>query len=96
MRIKTNPMLEMTLKDIVAINRVWHMCGNLIYVINDTTMTEDACIICADNGEVFATKKEIYAIYDTLETMYRIMTDAPYKDGDKTCENKELAINFID
>lgn len=96
MRVKTNPTLEMTPRDIVAINRVWHMCGNLIYVINNATMTEDACIICADNGEVFVTKKEIYAMYDALETMYRIMTDAPYKDNDKTYGDKELAINFID
>ena len=96
MRVKTNPTLEMTSRDRAAINHVWRMCGNLLCTIDDATMTEDACIVCVDNGEVFVTAKEVYTMYNALETMCGIMANAPYKDSDKTCGDKELAINFID
>lgn len=94
MKINVNPMLEIEVDDAVAIRKVIRMCKELIGACTDMTMTDDAYIACADNGEVIVTEKELYSIESVLVTLDRIFDEAPYKNGDITCGYKELAVYF--
>lgn len=94
MKINVNPMLEIEVNDAVAIRKVIRMCNELIGACASMTMTDEAYIACADNGEVIATEKELYSMESVLVTLDRIFDEAPYKNGDITCGYKELAVYF--
>ena len=94
MKVNVNPMLEMEVNDAVAIRKVIRMCNELISACAYMTMTDEAYIACADNGEVIATEKELYSMESVLVTLDRIFDEAPYKNGDITCGYKELAVYF--
>lgn len=94
MKVNVNPMLEMEVNDAVAIRKVIRMCNELIGACASMTMTDEAYIACADNGEIIATEKELYSMENVLVTLNRIFDEAPYKNGDTTCEYKELAVYF--
>ena len=44
------------------------------------TMTDEAYIACADNGEVIVTEKELYSMVDVLITLDRIFDEVQAKD----------------
>lgn len=94
MKINVNPMLEIEVDDAVAIRKVIRMCKELIGACTYMTMTDDAYIACADNGEVIVTEKELYSMVDALITLDKIFDEAPYKNSDTSCAYKELAVNF--
>lgn len=60
----------------------------------NVTDINDACITCADNGEVLITGEEAQTMFNALKTLNRIFDQAPYKNGDETCGCKELAVKF--
>ena len=94
MKVNVNPMLEIEVNDTVAIRKVIRMCNELISACAYMTMTDDAYIACADNGEIIATEKELYSMESVLVTLDRIFDEAPYKNGNITCGYKELAVYF--
>ena len=94
MKVNVNPMLEIEVNDAVAIRKVIRMCNELIGACASMTMTDEAYIACADNGEIIATEKELYSMENVLVTLDRIFDEAPYKNGDITCGYKELAVYF--
>jgi hypothetical protein len=96
MKVNVNPMLEIEVNDAVAIRKVIRMCHELMGACASMTMTDDAYIACADNGEIIATEKELYSMTSVLVTLDRIFDEAPYKNGDTTCGYKELAVYFGD
>lgn len=96
MKVNVNPMLEMEVNDVIAIRKVIRMCNELIGACASMTMTDEAYIACADNGEIIATEKELYSMENVLVTLNRIFDEAPYKNGDTTCGYKELAVYFGD
>ena len=91
MKVQFNPMMEITKGDEVAIKRMNDICEMLICTLAEHTLTNDACIVCADNGEVFATEKELYATLDVLTRIARIANEAPIDCNAR----KVLAIDFI-
>ena len=91
MKVQLNPMIEITKGDEIAIKRVNDICEMLICTLAEHTFTDDACIICADNGEVFVTEKELYSTLDVLTRMTRIASEAPIDCN--AC--KMLAVEFI-
>ena len=91
MRVQFNPMIEITKGDEMAIKRMNDICEMLICTLAEHTLTDDACIVCADNGEVFATEKELYATLDVLARIARIANEAPIDCNAR----KVLAIDFI-
>lgn len=91
MKVQLNPMIEITKGDEMAIKRMNYICEMLICALAEHTFTDDACIICADNGEVFATEKELYATLDVLARITRIASEAPIDCNAR----KVLAIDFI-
>ena len=91
MRVQFNPMIEITKGDEMAIKRINDICEMLICTLAEHTLTDDACIVCADNGEVFATEKELYATLDVLARIARIANEAPINCN----AHKVLAVDFI-
>lgn len=91
MKISVNPILKFSYFDKKSVENVYDMCDNMAYALAQYTFTDDACITCADNGEVFVTEKEIFDMMKTLETMKRIINEAP-KNYDTN--ERELAIDF--
>ena len=96
MKVNVNPMLEIEVNDAVAVRKVIRMCNELISACASMTMTDEAYIACADNGEVIVTEKELYSMINVLTTLDRIFDEAPYKNGDTSCAYKELAVYFGD
>lgn len=96
MKVNVNPMLEIEVNDAVAVRKVIRMCNELIGACASMTMTDEAYIACADNGEVIVTEKELYSMINVLATLDRIFDEAPYKNGDTSCAYKELAVYFGD
>lgn len=94
MNVKFNPIIDMDIDDMIAIRETRRICKELFETIAATTaITDNAHIACADNGEVLVTEKELCAVFDVLNTMDRIFTEAPSAyDGSS---HKELAIKFI-
>ena len=94
MKIKTNPILDFTSMDRTVMKKTCALCEELIrtLVAYTVTDTDDACIICADNGEIFATEKELYEVIDVIGRMVRITDEAPC-DYDTT--HKQIAIDFV-
>lgn len=92
MFIKNNPMLSFNRIDTKAIMKTRCICDRLIEGLAHFTMTDEACIVCADNGEVFVTEKELYTVLDVLNRMERIVNEAPC-DYDYT-DRKILAVTF--
>ena len=92
MNIKVNPMLDFSRADELVLKKSYVLCENLITALASYTLTDDACITCADNGEIFVTEKELYEVLDIIGRMERIVHDAP-KDYDNDCR-KLLAVRF--
>ena len=92
MNIKVNPMLDFSRADEVVLKKSYTLCEELVMALSSYTLTDDACITCADNGEVFVTEKELYEVLDIIGRMERIVHDAP-KDYDNDCR-KLLAVRF--
>ena len=91
MKVQFNPIIEITKGDEMAIKRMNEICEMLICTLAEHTLTDDACIVCVDNSEVFVTEKELYATLDVLTRMARITSEAPIDCN--AC--KVLAIDFI-
>ena len=94
MVIKMNPIIDFNRIDARAITRTRMMCDRLIEGFMQFTMTKDACITCADNGEIFVTEKELFAMYDILQRMERIIDEAPLNYDEGVYEKKALAVVF--
>ena len=93
MNIKVNPMLEFSSMDRTVMKKTCNLCEELIMVLASYTVTDDAHIACADNGEVFVTEKELYEVLDVIGRMVRITDEAPCEsDG---VVKKVLAVDFI-
>lgn len=93
MKVKFNPIIDIDTNDAVTIRKMRRLCGELIEALAVHTVTDDAHIACADNGEVLVTEKELYAMFDVLDTMDRIFDEAPSTyDGSG---HKVLAVEFI-
>ena len=93
MNVKVNPILEFTAVDRTIMKKTCAMCEDLIHMLAMYTVTDDACIACADNGEVFVTEKELYEVLDVIGRMVRITDEAPCaSDG---IVKKILAVDFI-
>jgi hypothetical protein len=92
MRIETNPIINIDTEERYAIAKTIRICDELIDALARMTISDEAFISCADNGEVLITEKELYTMYHVLTNMDRIFNDAPSAiDGSGY---KELAINF--
>ena len=94
MTVKVNPMIEIELGDIVTVRNARRICNELIEALSCMTVSEEADIICADDGEVLVTEKELYTMVAVFDTMDRIFEEAPYKNGDTSCGRKVLAVEF--
>lgn len=93
MKVKFNPIIDVDVSDVATIRKAKRLCGEFIEMLAMHTITDDAHIACADNGEVFVTEKELYAMFDVLDTMDRIFDEAPSTyDGSG---HKVLAVEFI-
>lgn len=93
MKVEFNPIIDIDVSDVITIRKARRICGELIEMLAVHTITDDAHIACADNGEVFVTEKELYAMFDVLDTMDRIFDEAPSTyDGSS---HKMLAVKFI-
>lgn len=92
MKIEANPIMEITNLDRTILKKTCALCENLITALASYTLTDDAYITCADNGEIFATEKELYEVLDVLSRMTRIADEAPY---DYDTMHKMLAVRFI-
>ena len=68
------------------------MCNTLVSEVSYHTITDDGAIICADNGEVLVTEKELYEVLDVLNNLDRIFSEAPQDANDTT--KRVLAIDF--
>ena len=93
MKLNVNPILEFTSMDRTIMKKTYAMCEDLIGSLAMHTTTDDACITCADNGEVFVTEKELYEVLDIIGRMVRITDEAPCA-YDSTVK-KMLAVEFI-
>ena len=62
------------------------MCEELIHMLAMYTITDDACIACADNGEVFVTEKELYEVLNVIGRMVRITDEAPCESASIICD----------
>ena len=93
MNIQLNPTIEMDVDNMTTIRKARRICSELLEALAVSTITDEAYIACADNGEVLATEKELYAMFSTLNTMDRIFDEAPSTyDGSG---HKVLAVEFI-
>ena len=93
MKVEFNPIIDIDVSDVATIRKVKRICSELIEILAVHTITDDAHIACADNGEVFVTEKELYAMFDVLDTMDRIFDEAPSTyDGSG---HKVLAVEFV-
>ena len=93
MKVKTNPIIDIEHEDMVSIRKTIRLCDELLGAVSCMTISDEAAIICADNGEVLVTEKELYTVMDVLTTMDRIFNEAPSAyDGSG---HKELAVEFI-
>lgn len=92
MKVKLNPIIDMDANDMITIRKARRICGELLEAMAVATITDEAHIACADNGEVLATEKELYTVFGVLDTMDRIFSEAPSAyDGSG---HKELAVEF--
>lgn len=92
MRVKVNPIIDIEHEDRVAIRKTLRLCNELLGAVTCMTVSDDACIACADDGEILVTEKELYQIIAALEVMDRIFDEAPsVHDGSG---HKELAVEF--
>lgn len=93
MTVKCNPILDFKTVDRVVMKKTCALCEELIGALAAYTITDDACITCADSGEVFVTEKELYEVIDVIGRMVRITDEAPCaSDG---IVKKILAVDFI-
>ena len=92
MTVKCNPILDFKTVDRTVMKKTCALCEELIGALAYYTMTDDACITCADNGEVFVTEKELYEVIDIVGRMVRITDEAP---RDYDTGHKQIAVNFI-
>ena len=93
MTVKCNPIIDMGVDNMTTIRKAKRLCDELIEVLAMHTITNNACIACADNGEVLVTEEELFTMFNALKTMDRIFTEAPSAyDGSG---HKELAVKFI-
>lgn len=93
MKVKTNPIIEFTSSDKLVLNRTRKLCEELIGELAKYTLAENACICCADNGEVFAIEEELYTVIGVLDNMINIIEESPCD-----CDNplhKALAVYFV-
>ena len=93
MKLNVNPTLEFASIDRKIMKRTYDICEELVGMLAMYTITDDACIACADNGEVFVTEKELYEVLDVIGRMVRITDEAPCA-CDSTLK-KLLAVDFI-
>ena len=93
MTVKCNPILDFKTVDRMVMKKTCNLCEELIGALAAYTITDDACIICADNGEIFVTEKELYEVIDVIGRMVRITDGAPC---DQDTMHKQLAVNFIE
>ena len=92
MRVKTNPIIDIDTEERYAIAKTIRICDELIDALACMTISDEAFISCADNGEVLVTEKELYTMYHVLNTMDKIFNEAPSAIDDSG--HKELAIEF--
>lgn len=92
MKLNVNPIIEFTSMDRTIMKKTCAMCEELIHMLAMYTITDDAHIACADNGEVFVTEKELYEVLDVIGRMVRITDEAPC---DYDTMHKQIAVNFI-
>ena len=93
MNVKFNPIIDMDVNNMITVREAKRICSELLEAIAIATITDDAYIACADNGEVLVTKKELRIMFSVLNTMDRIFDEAPSAyDGSG---HKELAVKFI-
>ena len=93
MKLNVNPIIEFTSMDRTIMKKTCAMCEELIHMLAMYTLTDDACIACADNGEVFVTEKELYEVLDVIGRMVRITDEAPCANDGMV--KKILAVDFI-
>jgi hypothetical protein len=94
MRVKTNPIIDMDVNDMVTIKKAIRIFDELIEACAVMTVSDEAEIICADNGEVLVTERELYNVVSVLATFDGIFEEAPYLYGDESCGHKVLAVEF--
>lgn len=92
MTVKCNPILDFKSVDRTVMKKTYVLCEELIGALAAYTVTDDACITCADNGEVFVTEKELYEVMNVIGRMVRITDEAPC---DYDTMHKQIAVNFI-
>lgn len=93
MKVEFNPIIDMDVDNMVTIRKAKRLCSELIEALAVHTITDEAHIACADNGEVLVTEKDLYIMFDVLDTMDRIFDEAPSTyDGSG---HKVLAVEFI-
>lgn len=92
MTVKCNPILDFKTVDKIVMKKTCALCEELIDALAAYTITDDACITCADNGEVFVTEKELYEVVDVIGRMVRIIDEAPCAYDTM---HKQIAVDFI-
>jgi len=93
MKITFNPIIDMDVDNMKTLRKAQRICDELIEVLAMNTITDDAHIACADNGEVLVTELELFTMFNALKTMNRIFDEAPLIcDGSV---HKVLAVEFI-
>ena len=93
MNIKVNPIIEFASMDRIIMKKTCNLCEELVMVLASHTVTDDAHIACADNGEVFVTEKELYEVLDIIGRIVRIAEEAPFELDSVT--KKVLAVEFF-
>jgi hypothetical protein len=93
MTVKCNPILDFKTVDRTVMKKTCALCEELIGALAAYTITDNSCIACADNGEVFVTENELYEVIDIIGRMVRITDEAPC---DYDTMHKQIAVNFIE
>lgn len=75
MKIKFNPTIELKALDKIMLRRMHEMCEQLVYIMSQHTITEEASMILADTGEILITEKELYTAMYTIENFRELFED---------------------
>lgn len=92
MKFEVNTMIKLTRNDMDALIHTNEMFEDFVGMCMCHTLTDDGEIVCADNGEVFATESELLKVKDILGRIGRIFNEAPYSNND--AYYTELAVFF--
>jgi hypothetical protein len=91
MKIVSNPFIQITAEDECAIRKTCDIIRELLWATEAHNMTDDGRIVCANNDEVFITKREAGEVVEIMLRLNRIMKEAPVNEDNFT---KNLAIWF--